>query len=65
MIEEIIKNLGVKFIADAMGLNRSAVSNAKKAGKFPASWFDAIEQLCNQNKIKCCRKIFNFREIKK
>jgi hypothetical protein len=60
-VSKICDTIERKNIAEAVGVNLTAVSNAAVSGTFPASWFDAVEKLCISKEIQCPRNLFNFK----
>lgn len=43
--QEIVDFIGLARLRDALGVTRRRVMIARAAGKFPASWYDAMERL--------------------
>jgi len=59
---DIVSALSAKKIATAVGVrHESAVYNAASDGRFPASWFDAVEKECVKVGIECPRTLFRFK----
>lgn len=59
---KMISVLGVKEIAAAVGVRHcSAVYNAASGGRFPASWFLSIRDMCEEVGIECPESLFNWR----
>lgn len=48
---QIIKSIGRGKLLARLGVVSSSISRAEKDGKFPASWFAVIRDLCRENKI--------------
>ena len=57
----IVKHLGSAAIEKACDVSEYSVRAAKRSGSFPASWFNAIDNLCRSAGIDCPRDIFNFK----
>lgn len=64
------ENITAKTIADAITYRRisaligcveSAISNAVRANKFPATWFGVISNECEEIGIECPRNLFSFK----
>jgi hypothetical protein len=56
--------LGRRRIAAAVGVVRTAVSNAIVRDKqFPASWYVAVSRLCAEDGIECPPELFGMRGI--
>lgn len=58
-VSEIADAIGRRKIADTLNLGVTAVSNAVVRGTFPASWFLAIGELCEERGIECPPSLFN------
>jgi len=59
---ELARALGRKEMAEALGVGATAVSNAVVAKKFPASWFDALDDLAASKGVNCPRSLFAWRK---
>lgn len=57
----ICDTLGRANIADALGVGLTAVSNAAVSGKFPASWFPAVREMCDAAGVDCPEELFRFK----
>jgi hypothetical protein len=57
----IIDQIGAETIAQALGVARNAVFNAKARKSFPASWFPVLRQLCESRQVDCPENLFNFK----
>lgn len=55
---EIANVIGRKAIAEAVGVQATAVSNAIVRGKFPPAWFIAVQGLAQAAGIDCPPCIF-------
>ena len=53
--------LGRSAIADRLGVQATAVSNASVAGTFPASWFTALRAMCSEAGLVCPESLFRFK----
>lgn len=58
---DICDRLGRARLAAALGVGRTAVSNAAVAGRFPASWFMVIAGLCAESGLPCPDAVFAFK----
>lgn len=59
---KIISVLGAKEIAAAVGVRHcSAVYNAASGGRFPASWFLSIRDMCEKAGVECPESLFNWK----
>lgn len=58
---KIAETIGYREIAAAVGVGTTAVSNAVVRGKFPASWFVAVSQLCATRELECSAEAFGMR----
>jgi hypothetical protein len=58
---EIITAIGADAIQMACQVGEFSIRAAKRDGKFPASWFDAIEGLCSDRALPCPRELFAFK----
>ena len=58
---DIINCLGPDAIQEACQVGEFSIRAAKRDGKFPASWFDAIEGLCTARDMACPRELFAFK----
>lgn len=65
MSKEIVKTiadaLGDDLISQTCGVSDHSVRNARWQGRFPASWFVALEAACIAKGIDCPRSAFNFK----
>ena len=52
-VSELADALGRKQIAEAVGVNASAVSNALARGGFPATWYESMSKLAKLRGIEC------------
>ena len=55
---EIIDRLGVKRIANAVGVGETSVYNRKS--DFPARWYAPMRDLCEEVGIPCPMELFNW-----
>lgn len=53
--------LGRQTIADACGVGLTAVSNAVVRGRFPSSWFLAVQSLAAQSGLECPPALFRMK----
>jgi hypothetical protein len=60
-ISDIISAIGADTIQARCDVGGFSIRAAKRDGKFPASWFDAIESECNAIGIACPRDLFAFK----
>lgn len=60
-VKQIADKLGDEAIAKACGVSDHSVRNARWQGRFPASWFPVIREMCSGAKIKCPESAFNFK----
>lgn len=60
-IHDIITQIGAETIMADCQVGEFSIRAAKRDGKFPASWFDAIESACAQRGIQCPRELFAFK----
>jgi hypothetical protein len=61
--KEISARFGQRTIAATLGVSVGAVSNAVVRGQFPASWYVAIQSLCNRDGELCPVEAFAFKPI--
>lgn len=61
---DIADQLGRKRLARALGVAKSAVSNATAAGVFPSSWYLVVSDLCAASGVDCPMRVFSWREAK-
>jgi hypothetical protein len=59
-VREICDTLGRAQLAAALGVKRSAVSNAASEGRFPAKWYLVVSAECRRHEIECPTGLFNF-----
>ncbi|MCU0909817.1 MAG: hypothetical protein MUE98_00290 [Rhodobacteraceae bacterium] len=52
--------LGRGEMAAALGVRKTAISNAAVAGRFPAKWYAVIADLCAAKGASCPRELFAF-----
>lgn len=62
-VKEITDAIGNE-LPDALDVKPRSVRAAREFGVFPASWFNVVEHLCEENGIECPRDAFNFRDIR-
>ncbi|GAA6196668.1 hypothetical protein NBRC116598_21120 [Pseudophaeobacter arcticus] len=48
-------------MAGALGIKPAAISNAVSDGKFPSSWFEAVERECDRLGVDCPTDLFSFK----
>ncbi len=58
---DIIAAIGSETIQAICKVGVFSIRAAKRDGKFPASWFDAIEGVCTERGIPCPRGLFAFK----
>lgn len=58
---DIINAIGPDAIQAICQVGEFSIRAAKREGKFPASWFDAIESACAAKGIPCPRDLFAFK----
>ena len=58
---DIINAIGPDAIQSICQVGEFSIRAAKREGKFPASWFDAIERACSDRGIQCPRDLFAFK----
>ena len=58
---DIINALGPDTIQAICQVGEFSIRAAKREGKFPASWFDAIERACHDRGYPCPRDLFAFK----
>jgi hypothetical protein len=59
---DIIRALGAKKIASAVGVrHESAVYNAASSGRFPASWYLSLRDMCVEGGHPCPESLFNWK----
>jgi hypothetical protein len=59
-VSTIIEALGSKAIEDALCVSSHSVRHAKYTGKFPASWYARLSDLCAGKQVECPLSLFNF-----
>lgn len=60
-VKQIIDRITPEAIAGVLGVSSHSIIAARKAGSFPASWFDVVETECERRGIRCPRGLFNFK----
>lgn len=61
-VAAITSEIGRRALAERMGLSVHAVNMAAYKGKFPASWFRVMRDVCAEKGIDCPEDLFAFRE---
>ena len=61
---EIIEAIGSKTVSEALDKSEATVITTAARGRFPAAWFDVIEELSRGAGIECPRERFNFHKAK-
>lgn len=61
----ICDKVGRANIAAAVRVGATAVSNAAVDNRFPARWFFAVKELCDQAGIDCPEHLFSFIPVTK
>ncbi|MEM6891856.1 MAG: hypothetical protein AAF636_27625 [Pseudomonadota bacterium] len=61
-VDEVISLLGRQFMAEKIGVAETSISNARKRGVFPSSWFLIIRELLSAEGKKCSEALFSFVE---
>jgi len=59
-VEHIASVVGRDVLASRLGVGKTAISNAIKAGKFPARWFRVVKDLTEEHGINCPEDLFAF-----
>lgn len=59
--EKIIKGMGAHRLMELMDIGRSAVSEAKRRGRLPASWYLVVRDECAARDIPVSENDFNFK----
>lgn len=58
----IINRIGRKRIRLALGVGETAISNVlSRGGRFPASWYGPLKELCDREGVDCPISAFNWR----
>lgn len=60
-VSTICDKLGRDAIMRRLGVGKTAISNAVTAGKFPASWYAGLSDMCAASGIECPLEAFSFR----
>jgi hypothetical protein len=60
-VDEIVAKLTERAICEALGVSSFSVKSARSAGRFPASWFRLISEMCAVNDVSCPIEVFNMR----
>ena len=60
-VEAICNSLGRARIAGALGVRRTAVSNAVRDKSFPAAWYAVVRKLCDDEGLDCSDDLFSFK----
>lgn len=58
---QVIDRFGVNAISLRVGVSRSSVKEARRAGSFPANWFQIVEEMCASDGSEVARDAFNWR----
>ena len=59
---DIIKKLTAHAIIEELGVSVSSVKEAKRAGKFPASWYAPLLAMSKAHDFEPPLEAFNFRD---
>lgn len=60
-VSAICDAIGRTRLQAALGVGKTAISNAVVENRFPSSWFDVVDRLCREDGIDCPREFFAFR----
>ena len=60
---DLVRALGATAIMERLGVSRSSIKEARRAGAFPASWFVAMESLGAEQGVAVPRELFNWRTV--
>jgi hypothetical protein len=61
-VSDICDVIGRGRLATALGVRKTAISNAVVQGRFPAKWFKVISDLSVDHGIECPEALFTFVE---
>lgn len=59
-VSDIVSTLGRDCLSSALGVGKTAISNAVVDNRFPAKWYAVIQDMCNAQAIDCPRDLFAF-----
>jgi hypothetical protein len=59
-VKNLIDTLGVKDMAEALGLSSETVRQRQYRGNLPATWYGPISQLALEKGADCPRDLFGF-----
>jgi hypothetical protein len=57
----IIKALGRENIAARIGVSDFSIRHARASGKFPASWYAPLREMCAEAGVACSLDAFNWK----
>jgi hypothetical protein len=60
-VRRTTKELGDEAICSRLGVTSHAVRSARFKGAFPAAWFVALKEMCDEKGIDCPEAMFNFK----
>jgi hypothetical protein len=60
---QIADALGRADMADALGVGKTAVSNAVVRKRFPATWFLVLSDMCAGKGLECPPDLFDMRPL--
>lgn len=58
---DIIRAIGRRDLATAVGVGLSAVDNALIRGTMPSAWYFAVAAICAERGVPCPPEAFNFK----
>ncbi len=61
-IEDLYQSIGRQTLIEA-GFSAQVLTDAKRRGILPASWFDPLEKLCAARGLRCPRALFKWKEV--
>ena len=62
LAKEITSAIGQDVVMSALGVSHHSITNARTKGRFPASWFFIMNDLCSGAGIDCPMSVFNWRK---
>lgn len=61
-VKVIVESLGRDDLCEHLGVGKFALKHVLNDGRFPASWYAVVSDLCKARSIECPLELFNFKE---
>lgn len=62
VVARIIESIGSERLQASLGVTGHSIRAAKVAGRFPASWYAVVSDLCRTAGIECSIDLFRWKE---